>query len=267
MNKYDEWFYKEEVKPKEKNDEILNTLLDEFKEELPKYFDNRFLFILLNMPLYKFLNFFLTNINLFNNELYNYIKDNILTKLNKTYLIRRYMFFLCNFLISGNEKEFKNTISSFNKSGLINKIEYDYDKNVFILTTLDNKEIKFRVADENINNAMLRYNECHYVTEITIKNNLKNAPVNAVVSKQSNSNYGTHYHSFILLNDYVYDYALNIITSFENYKILFEPEIILNIPAPKLLTKLEELKKDKDFVDSENSSMLNCAINNQMKKD
>ena len=74
------------------------------------------------------------------------------------------------------------------------------------------------------------------------------------------------YHTFIVYNNIVNDFAHNIIMNFDNYKLLYKPTIISFSSAKKAFRDIEKLKeKDSEFKDG-NCELLNYAIHKQLRK-
>ena len=74
------------------------------------------------------------------------------------------------------------------------------------------------------------------------------------------------YHTFVLCNNIVNDFAHNIVMSFDNYKLLYNPNIVSFASAKKAFRDIEKLKnKDSEFNDG-NCELLNYAIHKQLRK-
>ena len=143
MNRYDKCYNKtEEISYKKENLKLKHMIL-KLKRELIKYFDKESALTIYKTKPKLILKTILINLSLYNEELQNYIINNVINKLNKESIINYYLIYLCNSQTK-KDYEFINTImNSMKASGVVNDIKYDNNIKQFVLTTTENKIINF----------------------------------------------------------------------------------------------------------------------------
>ncbi len=205
-------------------------------------------------------------INFFNEDIQKWVRENILNRLNSKDIICRFIINLANSATKNDEKLATQFAECFVKTKLIKGISCE--DGIFKIKTLDGRIISFSKrlnSEEEID--MMRSN-CHQIMGDYFKK-FQDDNDSYCMTILDRGLYGEPmYHSFLLYHGIVNDYARNFIMSWEDYKYLFNPEVIMCIPGKQLLGNLERLnKKDKDFNDSKMCAVLKYALNKQMKKE
>lgn len=188
----------------------------------------------------------LGDFSLFSNEIKKWLRDNLLKEINKEKIINLFISAI-NSSITENNKELRVLyISSFKEMNIIKSIKLEKD-GLLIITLKNNEQIKVLRILKSSEEVRKYRNNCHQLCYEYFK--LKNDKNANIVSVFECDLYNRkQYHSFIVKDNIVYDYARNIAMSFSSYQKLFKPEIIMNINGMDLLKSIEELEnKDKDF--------------------
>ena len=147
-------------------------------------------------------------------------------------------------------------------TGLVKSIKLK--NNIFILKTLDNRKIKFTKLLDTLDEVNRFKKNCHSSSFI-IMNKLNSNDTNCVTILEKDVFYNERYHSFLVHNNMVNDYARNILISFDDYMFLFEPNVIYNENSEIVLRNIIELNSsDMEFRKTEYCYLLKYAINKQI---
>ena len=193
-----------------------------------------------------------------------WIKSNIINKIDRQALMLAYINSLNYFLSTEKYKEVDNVMNSFKKSGIINDIKLSENKKMFQIQTLGDKTVKFAPEFNNKKDIELFNTHCHGVTEVLCKKH-DNVYATTVIMKNYFDKH--YYHSFIVKDGVVHDFAQNIVMSFENYKQLFGCKVIMNIDGKLLLENIEQLNKsNEEFKKNEMCNILKYAIHTQIER-
>lgn len=267
MNKYVKYYDDTEIRSHEKEIKILNIIMSNLKEKMFDYLDFNTFLIVNDYSNYSLLYYFMENLSIMHPELQKYFINNVIGYLNNKCLLNEYLILICECKTKKDYAKMKRFMDSLNLSGIVKNIKFNSEKNNFILTLKNNKTIKFSDKLENVEQIKEARNHCHTITQQVIEENCDDEILYAVTVYTKNLVNEKRYHSFILCNDIVNDFAHNIVISFEDYKKLYNPTIILYIEGKTLLNNLEKLKyKDKEFKDSK-VYLINYVMHKQMKKD
>lgn len=247
MNKYEKLWFETEGK------NVENLKL--------KYSLKFYKYVLINYGLktarlfYKKMNFnvpykILGDFCLFPDELKSWIKENILKELNTEKIINLFIHSVNNCITLEDDKCRDLYIKSFKELNIINDIILDKD-NVLKIILNDNSEFKFLRLLKNEEEITSYERNCHDICYKKIKNYNDNI-FNVVTILEKDLFNRQQYHSFIVKDNIVYDYSRNIASSFETYKTLFKPEILVDGNGKKIIDEIEELEKeDNDFQELE----------------
>lgn len=205
----------------------------------------------------------------FSDEMQQYLKNKIISKLNKNFLLKQYIVYTCDYLLSGEIKKANNILCSLNSIGYIKKyeIEENYDRYMVRLTMPDDSIVKFSNVplEKEIMDAYKT--NCHEVTSFFVRNQGKEEKQFVVVALEKNILFGKHYHSFYVENDLILDMAHNVIMSWENYKKIFGSEILVYEKASDVIKNIDKLESsDKVFRDSNLLDLLKYGILKQIQK-
>lgn len=189
--------------------------------------------------------------SLFSQKLKKWIKNNILNELNKEKIINLCIHSINNCITEKNDKCRDLYIKSFKELGVIKDIEIDNE--VLKITLINNKEYKLLRLLKNKDEISCFERNCHDICYKYFKKNNSDITSNVVTVFERDLFNRKQYHSFILKDNIVYDYSRNIATSFETYKTLFKPEILINDLGMNILEEIEELERfDNDFIEVKN---------------
>lgn len=204
-------------------------------------------------------------INFFNKDIQKWVRENILNRLNSKDIIGRFITNLTNSVTTNDEKMAELFAECFVKTKLIKGISCE--DGIFKIKTLEGRTIKFSKRLNSKEEIDMMRGHCHQIMHDYFKK-FQDDNDSYCMTILDRGLYGEPmYHSFLLYHDMVNDYARNFIMSWEDYKYLFNPEVIMCIPGKQLLSNLEKLnKKDQDFKDSKMCEVLKYAINRQLKK-
>lgn len=199
-------------------------------------------------------------------DLQKYVIDNILSKVCKETLLIIYVNMLTNYLTSKKYEQIDVVMKSFKLSGLIKDIELGEKKAAFQIQTLDDKLIQFNNALDTEEDIKFNYRNCHAATELALKQLSKENEIYGATLVMNNVFNTPYYHSVIVYNGTVNDFAKNIVMDFEDYKYLFGGKVIMMVEGKQLLRNIERLKeRDVEFKNNKKCDVLNYAMHKQMK--
>lgn len=217
----------------------------------------------INEPGALFIKWQILNMSLMEEKHRKWFIKHILNNLNKKELIYMFMQNLCDELIF-NDDEFRRTImSSFLLTNLIKDIEL---KNNIYKLTMNNNEIIHFTKLLNTKEDIKKYaNRCHEISYNYFKNNANSKNECSVTVLEKGLYKNTRYHTFIVKNNYVYDYARNLIMKYDDYNRLFKPEIISYIDGKEMIQKIDKLDKENtEFTKSKKIKVLKYAIHTKI---
>lgn len=263
MNKYDKQFYEIEKK---------QSILYKYKKLKTNINLYKSLVSTGNIALIKKgsskIAFYILFLAALDDDLQEKIIANIMNFDNKTDLIMFFMASLTRALTYNENIENINMImNSFKKTQLIKNIRLEYD--VFYLTMLDGKEISFSKVWDNASDMDKASKECHnfsyYILETTAKD--RNDIYSVTILEKDIYN-KDRYHTFLLSDGCIVDYARNICMEYDDYKKIHKFKTLQSIPSNQLFKNIEaKEKRDKEFENSNICKILKCAMDKQMKKD
>lgn len=254
-NKYDRAFWKFEQKHKQKGKEIDKMLGEKFvlKTRNNKNYGK------------DYLDSICLNFHLFDNDLKDWVTNEVLPHFEDNTLISCFLIKLTDALMLDDTKKINSIMKSFKAIKFINDIKLK--GNTIILVTKNNEEIKLKNLFNNEKERNEFRSRCHSGCEFLIKNQEIFAKDSAIITLRDRY-IGKYplYHSVILSKDkYIVDPARNMIMLKEDYKRLFNPDVIMIVAKEKMLKEIKLLeKKDNDFNNSNLSNVLKLAINRQI---
>lgn len=268
MNKYEREWKEQELKSNEREDQLLNQVMDKIKIELVKRNPNEK--YILSVPNSQLFSVVMTKIYCFDDqtitliiqELKNstFCKNAILLSLLRSYI---------NSFYKDNKQLQQDLTESMKIHGLIQNIMKIKDK-TYRLITPNNYTIDFCSGWPTEELAIKVAHDCHTQTHLYLNETAENRKFVANVCRIKNLFGEEIYHSFISEDDNIYDLANNLIMKSKNYNLLFEPKLIAQFDQNELNDTIEQLiKDDKDFTTTieNNSELLKCAMAKQMKKE
>ena len=197
-------------------------------------------------------------------DIHDFLKKNFLTKLNKQNIINSYMQLLTYLLVMKKYDDIEFCMDSFKNTKLIKNIEFR--NNVFIITTLDNKKVRFTKLLDDLEHVESFKNMCHGICYDYIKNNVDKDSKSVTILEKNIFNC-TRYHSFLIYNNMVNDFARNLLISFDDYKTLFDFKIVMFKLSNKLIEEISDLESnDVEFRNNDMFPILKYALHNQINK-
>lgn len=270
MNIYDKHFYNNELRyNKYTKIEFFKLIFKLYKYLLLKkdiknikeinYFTNEKSDITEIVPLILF------NLCYIDKCLVDWIRNNIINKLNKSSVMLLFIQNLCNQITTNNNDILNLLIESFKLTGLIKDIEYNGKS--FILTTVDNETIKFSNQLKDIEQIKKYSGICHQISYEYFIDNPNDNISSFITILEKNLTNQPRYHSFLLYKNSINDLSRNIHIKFEDYIKLFNPNVILNIKGQDLVKRIEELNNtDNEFKTSTKCDGLKYAILKELKR-
>ncbi len=262
MNKYKRMYILNEGIPNIINNFELSLLLLDFKISFTKAND----FVTFkNLNNDVCLRLILNRFYKYNAKTQDYLKKKILNRINNGYLYFFYIKESCNRLLDKKFDALDDLLKSFVATGLVKEAKViQSDKKNFI-EIITNSDEKIRYSHISLKKDLIDAykGNCHIVTSYFLKNCEKSN--NAVVVLENNELFGEYYHSFLLEDGIMYDFAHNIMMGYENYLKLIKPKILVCSDSNTILNGIKELKNNKSFVDSEYVDILKYAMEKQSK--
>lgn len=159
-------------------------------------------------------------------------------------------------------------MASFQETGLIKDIVYNEAKALFRLTTLDDDKIYLKNVFEKdeIDDTLKAHGYCHQCTYNILKNNKNNENLYSVSVIEKNLIGKNSIHSFVAINNFLIDYAHNVMMKYDDYVKLVHTKKIMYVKTDRIIKNIDKLyDKDKEF-DNNQAQMLNYALHKYMKK-
>ena len=265
MNKYNKYINKTEGYARKKEKQKLLLISLKLKRELLKYSYKTDIKDIIKCSPENIFKIALMDFSRYNESTKKYIKEEIINKLNKESLINIYLIMICNFHTEKNTENRDAIMNSFIQTCLIKDIYYDEKEKKFILTAQDGKKIQFITKLSNINQINEAKGQCHSISNFIAKQN-KDQDINFVTMLVNNYVGEKQYHTVLVSNNVINDFAQNIVISFDDYKELYNPTIITFENAQKVYEEIEEIKIQDSEFDNGNAELLNYAIYKQLNK-
>ena len=210
---------------------------------------------------------YILNLSTLSKEMQEMIIKNVISLFNKQYLFMFFIMSLTNEFTLGNMNLVEIYMKSFVATGLIKDIKLN--KEVYVITLLDGKKIKFKNILENKKQIDDCSGQCHGFSYYLLKTQAKDRDdIYSVTILEKDIFNRERYHTFLLVNDYVRDFSRNILMKFEDYKKIHDFKVLLCISSKQLLKNLEiKERKNAEFKESTKCDILKYAIDKQMKKE
>lgn len=221
--------------------------------------------------LFNFLIFYLSEVP---DEFALWIKEEILPKLNISFLIEEFLMELSYQAFEEDKTNQKKLMNSIKKAGLVKDISYDEEKEGYCIVMLDGKNYLIKQAIKDDKEQALKCNHyCHFYTEEALKHiaTYTNDGIDfsgcCVLFYDLFNN--PHYHSYIVRDsdNVVIDYAHNIARSFDFCIEELKHEILLKQESDKILKGIDNLKAvDSEFNKSKKNDFLKYVMNSQITR-
>ena len=265
MNKYSEWFKEYEDNNREFSYFAEIELLNEFKVFFRNY--DEVLYKKMKLEENEKIMSIIVIMSLFDIEVQEWIKDNIIVKLNKENLFMTFMQILNNSLVDSSMAYIEIVMNSFVKTGLIKSIEFE--DGIFYMTMPDNKVIRFTRTLSTKEEITEYAEKCHsFATEYIKVLDKKTGRSYALTILENDLFDYTRFHSFTMHNYIVYDFARNISIEYDDFKYLFKPDILLCYNASDLDQNVNILKEsDQEFNECKSCDLLKLAMARHMNRE
>lgn len=196
-----------------------------------------------------------------------WMKINILPKLNKGALISLFIQNLTNNLIAEDIETINYLMESFKLTGLIKNIKLE--KNVFYMTLLNGKIVKFTKRLDDIEQVKQYRCNCHSVSyQYFSRMFLDDIETYCVTIMEKGLYNKDRYHTFLLHDGIVHDLSRNFAMKYDDYKELFNFKILNFVNGRQMLKNIENLKnRDLEFKKSNVCDVLKYAMHKQLKKE
>lgn len=240
MNIYEETFHKLQHEDRERNDEIITTILQVFSYRI-----NGFLSFPENYRNTDKIFYLLTS------EWKPYLID-IIEQFNYSYHAEL-QFIIANLC-------FKDNIDCL--FGMPSLIDFNYEENGYSLNTLFGKITLHKALNKfpNLYN-LVKYGECHNCCLSFIKENENMSASTCLIDRCF---YGNHYHSFINFDeDTILDLSHNAIMSKRDYNLAFAPKIINTVYGYEVDNE-EKRINNKESLGQEKNLLLRLALDKQV---
>ena len=204
----------------------------------------------------------------FSDKSKKWYKKNIIDKVSVNWLYENFLTNCSNNLLDKEFDFIKQAFKSYTELGLIKSaeiIDVKDDKAIEIITP-SNDKIRFSHVplEKELVDAYRGY--CHAVTSRFMRGANSNKMQKVVVVLEDNELVGKGYHSFIVNNGVMYDFAHDIMMRYEDYLRLVKSEVLVYEDSTQVLNKMKNMEYEKDFANSEYVDILKYGIAKQLKK-
>ena len=266
MNKYERKFKTEEKIPSFINSIALKALFHRFNRNVLKTHD-----FIKHKDLDNSLSYYLIfgKLSLYSDEEFAYIQEHIINKMDTNEIYRFYLQHLSDLLCLRDYKKLTISLLSFMRTGLIKDAEIYDDGGLFIELVMPNGEkIRFSNASANKDSVSKFRGNCHSVTNFIINSDIldEERDNELAVVLEKNALFGSGYHSFVIVDNIVRDYAHNIRIDYDNYLKLINPTVIVKEKVSVVKEEINELEKDKSFSICSYSNILKYGMSKQLIK-
>lgn len=262
MNKYNWQFKKHEKIYASLNDFKLSVILFNLKSQMKQLVnnkedvDNHFVIIYMLLEYCNFLD-----------KSKKWLKKNIIDKISVNWLYENFLTNCSNNLLDNEFDFIECAFNSYIELGLIDsaKIIDVKDHNVIEIITPSKEKIRFSHAplERKLVDEYRGY--CHAVTSTFMREANIYKTQKVVVAMEDNELVGKCYHSFIVDNGIMYDFAHNIMMRYKDYLKLVKPEVLVYEDSTEVLDKMKKMEQQKDFTNSEYVDILKYGISKQLK--
>lgn len=262
MNKYNWQFKKHEKIYASLNDFKLSVTLFNLKSQMKHLVNNKE-----NVDNHLVITYLLLEYCNFPDKFKKWCKKNIIDKISVNWLYENFLMICSNNLLDNEFDYIQKAFNSFIELGLINsaRIIDDIDNKTIEIITPSKEKIRFSHVplERELVDAYRGY--CHAVTSTFMREANINKAQKVVVALEDNEIVGKGYHSFIVDDGVMYDFAHNIMMLYKDYLKLVSPEVLVYEDSIEVLDKMKKMEEDKDFANSEYVDILKYGISKQLK--
>lgn len=203
----------------------------------------------------------------FSDKSKKWCKKNIIDKLSINWLYGTFLTNCCNNLLDNEPGFIQKIFKSFIELGLIDsaKIIDDEDHKAIEIITPSNDKIRFSHVplERELVDEYRGY--CHAVTSTFMREANIHKTQKVVVVLEDNALVGKCYHSFIVDDGVMYDFASNIMMLYKDCLKLVRHEVLVYEDSTKVLDEMKKMEEDKDFANSDYVDILKYGISKQLK--
>ena len=195
-----------------------------------------------------------------------YIKKELFDKVNIGFLYKMLMFIGSNAMFEKDYEKVGKLIDSFIEMGLIKKGQIS-EQNLIEFIMMDGSGVTVSpISFFNYKDISSLRGNCHVMSSILIREeNFQDKELCIVL--EPNALCGQSYHSFIVTDGIIFDFAHNIVVKYDNYVKFVKPTVLVKEKCSLVLSEIEDLKVfDCDFFSCEYEDVLKYGISKQLYK-
>lgn len=262
MNKYNWQFKKNEKMYDALNEFELNLILFNIKRQVKHFLNTKE-----DVNNHLVITYLLLEYCNFPDKFKKWCKKNIIDRISVNWLYGNFLTNCSNNLLNNGFDFIERAFNSYVELGLIKsaKIIDGKDHKEIEIITPSNDKIRFSHVplERELIDEYRGY--CHAVTSTFMREANINKTQKVVVALEDKELVGRGYHSFIVDNGVMYDFAHNTMMLYKDYLKLVKHDVLVYEDSVEVLDKMKEMEEDKDFASSEYVDILKYGISKQLK--
>lgn len=262
MNKYNWQFKKNEKMYDALNEFELNLILFNIKRQVKHFFNTKE-----DVNNHLVITYLLLEYCNFPDKFKKWCKKNIIDRISVNWLYGNFLTNCSNNLLDNGFDFIERAFNSYVELGLIKsaKIIDGKDHKEIEIITPSNDKIRFSHVplERELIDEYRGY--CHAVTSTFMREANINKTQKVVVALEDKELVGRGYHSFIVDNGVMYDFAHNSMMRYKDYLKLVKHDVLVYEDSVEVLDKMKKMEEDKDFASSEYVDILKYGISKQLK--
>lgn len=262
MNKYNWQFKKNEKMYDALNEFELNLILFNIKRQVKHFLNTKE-----DVNNHLVITYLLLEYCNFPDKFKKWCKKNIIDRISVNWLYGNFLTNCSNNLLDNGFDFIERAFNSYVELGLIKsaKIIDGKDHKEIEIITPSNDKIRFSHVplERELIDEYRGY--CHAVTSTFMREANINKTQKVVVALEDKELVGRGYHSFIVDNGVMYDFANNTMMRYKDYLKLVKHDVLVYEDSVEVLDKMKKMEEDKDFASSEYVDILKYGISKQLK--
>ena len=262
MNKYNWQFKKNEKMYDALNEFKLNLILFNIKRQVKHFLNTKE-----DVNNHLVITYLLLEYCNFSDKSKKWLKKNIIDKISVNWLYENFLVNCSNNLLDNEFDFIERAFNSYIELGLIDSAKIidgkDYKKIEIITPSNDKIQFSYVPLERELVDEYRGY--CHAVTSTFMRQANIYKTQKVVVALEDKELVGKGYHSFIVDNGVMYDFAHNIMMRYKDYLKLVKPEVLVYEDSTEVLDKMKKMEQQKDFTNSEYVDILKYGISKQLK--
>ena len=262
MNKYSWQFKKNEKLYDALNELKLNLILFNIKRQVKHFLNTKE-----DVNNHLVITYLLLEYCNFPDKFKKWCKKNIIDRISVNWLYGNFLTNCSNNLLDNGFDFIERAFNSYVELGLIKsaKIIDGKDHKEIEIITPSNDKIRFSHVplERELIDEYRGY--CHAVTSTFMREANINKTQKVVVALEDKELVGRGYHSFIVDNGVMYDFAHNSMMRYKDYLKLVKHDVLVYEDSVEVLDKMKKMEEDKDFASSEYVDILKYGISKQLK--